>query len=76
MKEYFLAGMICLLNPISDQPQCFNFHEDPIKYYNLEDCKAVSAQKTNEMANNFTANGFQILELRIACLVDKEHKNT
>jgi hypothetical protein len=50
MKEYFLAGMICLLNPISDQPQCFNFHEDPIKYYNLEDCKAVSSQKANEMA--------------------------
>jgi hypothetical protein len=28
------------------------------------------------MANNFSANGYQILELRIACLVDKQHKNT
>jgi hypothetical protein len=76
MKEYFIAGMICLLNPVSDMPQCFNFHEDPINYYNLEDCKAFSTQKANEMADNFTANGFQILELRIACLVDKQHKNT
>ena len=31
---------------------------------------------TYEELDNGTAKGFQILELRIACLVDKDHKNT
>jgi hypothetical protein len=76
MKEYFLAGMICLLNPISERPQCMNFYEDPINYYSLEDCKVAATQKVNEIGDNFTSQGFQILELRIVCLVDKEQKNT
>jgi len=76
MKEYFLAGLICLLNPISDRPYCMQFKEDPIVYYSLEQCKAVATTKVNEIAANFTSQGFQILELKIVCLVDKVSKNT
>ena len=76
MKEYFLAGLICLLNPISDHPYCLQFKEDPIVYYSLEQCKAVATTKVNEIASNFTSQGFQILELKIVCLVDKVSKNT
>ena len=76
MKEYFLAGLICLLNPISDRPYCMQFKEDPIVYYSLEQCKAVATTKVNEIASNFTSQGFQILELKIVCLVDKVSKNT
>ena len=76
MKEYFLAGLICLLNPISDRPYCMQFKEDPIVYYSLEQCKAVATTKVNEIASNFTSQGFQILELKILCLVDKVSKNT
>ena len=76
MKEYFLAGLICLLNPISDRPYCMQFHEDPIVYYSLEQCKVVATTKVNEIAANFTSQGFQIIELKIACLVDKVSKNT
>jgi hypothetical protein len=76
MKEYFLAGLICLLNPISDRPYCMQFKEDPIVYYSLEECKAVATTKVNEIAANFTSQGFQILELKIVCLVDKVSKNT
>jgi len=76
MKEYFLAGLICLLNPVSDRPHCMQFKEDPIVYYSLEQCKAVATKKVNEIASNFTSQGFQILELKIECLVDKVSKNT
>lgn len=76
MKEYFLAGIICLLNPISDQPQCLKFHEDPINYYSLDECKVIATQKVNEIGANFASQGFQILDLRIACMVDKDQKNT
>ena len=76
MKEYFLAGLICLLNPVSDRPHCMQFKEDPIVYYSLEQCKAVATTKVNEIASNFTSQGFQILELKIVCLVDKVSKNT
>ena len=76
MKEYFLAGLICLSNPISDRPYCMQFKEDPIVYYSLEQCKAVATTKVNEIASNFTSQGFQILELKIVCLVDKVSKNT
>jgi hypothetical protein len=76
MKEYFLAGLICLLNPISDRPYCMQFKEDPIVYYSLEQCKAVATTKVNEIAANFTSQNFQILELKIVCLVDKVSKNT
>ena len=76
MKEYFLAGLICLLNPISDRPYCMQFKEDPIVYYSLEQCKAVATTKVNEIASNFTSQGFQILELKIVCIVDKVSKNT
>ena len=76
MKEYFLAGLICLLNPISDRPYCMQFKEDPIVYYSLEQCKAVATTKVNEIAANFTSQGFQIIELKIVCLVDKVSKNT
>ena len=76
MKEYFLAGLICLLNPISDRPYCMQFKEDPIVYYSLEQCKAVATRKVNEIASNFTSQGFQILELKIVCLVDRVSKNT
>jgi len=76
MKEYFLAGLICLLNPISDRPYCMQFKEDPIVYYSLEQCKMLATTKINEIAANFTSQGFQILELKIVCLVDKVSKNT
>ena len=76
MKEYFLAGIICLLNPISDLPECLIFNEDPINYYSLDECKVIATQKVNEIGVNFTFQGFQILDLRIACMVDKEQKNT
>ena len=76
MKEYFLAGLICFLNPIIEQPVCMQFYEDPIVYYSLKQCKVVANKKVNEMADNFTSEGFEILELKIACLVDKNLKNT
>ena len=76
MKEYFLAGLICFLNPIIEQPVCMQFKEDPIVYYSLEQCKMLATTKINEIAANFTSQGFQILELKIVCLVDKVSKNT
>lgn len=76
MKEYFLAGLICLFNPYSEQPICMKFHEEPIIYYSFDECRAKSIQKVNEIGTNFTNQGFEIAELKIYCLVDKNQKNT
>jgi len=76
MKEYFLAGFICLLNPVNERPHCIQFYEDPRIYYSLEVCKDKAHQKVNEIGANFTEKGFNILNLKVFCLVDNSEKNT
>jgi len=76
MKEYFLAGFICLLNPVNERPHCISFFEDPRIYYSLEVCKDKAQQKVNKIGVNFTEKGFNILDLKVFCLVDNNEKNT
>ena len=76
MKEFFLYGLICLINPVSGMEECNYFHETEQKFYTKEVCETLAVQKVNEMAYNFTSEGFTVTRLQIACLVDKTKKNT
>ena len=76
MKELFMMGLICLLNPVNEQPYCLNFFEDPKNYYVLEDCKLAATEKVNKIKDNFTERGFIIIRLQIACVVDNNKLNT
>ncbi len=76
MKEYFLAGLICLLNPVNERPHCIQFYEDPTIYYSLDKCKIKAHEKVNEIAVKFNEKGFTILDLKVLCLIDKAEKNT
>ena len=76
MKEFFMMGMLCLINPVTGQEQCAFIHEDPILFYTEEICNVEAVKKVNEMGVNLTARGFKITELYMNCLVDKNRLNT
>lgn len=76
MKEFFMMGMLCLINPMTGQEQCALIHEDPIMYYSKSVCKQEAVKKVNEMRVNLTSNGFEISKIFMNCLVDKNKLNT
>jgi|9_EtaG_2_1085328.scaffolds.fasta_scaffold49608_4 hypothetical protein len=76
MKEFFMMGVLCLINPVTSMDQCMYVHENPIIYYTEEDCKIESVKKVNEMGTNLTSQGFVISQLSITCVVDKSKLNT
>tara|TARA_Y100001970_G_C13510516_1_gene498080 strand:+ start:137 stop:367 length:231 start_codon:yes stop_codon:yes gene_type:complete len=76
MKEFFMMGMLCLINPFTGQELCTFIHEDPIMYYPKEVCEKKAVEKVNEMGVNLTERGFEISELYMNCLVDKNRLNT
>ena len=47
MKEFFMMGMLCLINPMTGQEQCALIHEDPIMYYSKSVCKQEAVKKVN-----------------------------
>tara|TARA_R100001509_G_scaffold99600_1_gene58230 strand:- start:1541 stop:1771 length:231 start_codon:yes stop_codon:yes gene_type:complete len=76
MKEFFMMGMLCLINPMTGQEHCAFIHEDPIIYYPKNICEEKVVKKVNEMGVNLTKKGFEITELYMNCLVDKNRLNT
>jgi len=76
MKEFFMMGMLCLINPMTGQEQCAFIHEDPIMHYPENVCKQKAVEKVNEMGVNLTSKGFKISQLYMNCLVDKNRLNT
>ena len=74
MKEFFILGVLCVLNPETYKPDCMTFHEEPIKFYTLEQCNTQAVKKVNEIGADFTSKGFYITRLDITCLVDKSKK--
>ena len=76
MKEFFMMGMLCLINPMTGQEQCAFIHEDPIMHYPESVCKEKAVKKVNEMGVNLTSKGFEISQLYMNCLVDKNRLNT
>ena len=76
MKEFFMMGMLCLINPLTGQEQCAFIHEDPIMYYPEKVCEEKAVEKVNEMGVNLTERGFEISQLYMKCLVDKNRLNT
>ncbi len=76
MKEFFMMGMLCLINPMTGQEQCAFIHENPIKYYPKSVCEQKAVEKVNEMGVNLTSNGFKISKLYMNCIVDSSKLNT
>ena len=76
MKEFFMMGMLCLINPVTSHEQCAFIHENPIMFYTEEVCHVEAVKKVNEMGVNLTARGFEITQLYMNCLVDKNRLNT
>ena len=76
MKEFFMMGMLCLINPLTGLEQCAFIHEDPIMYYSKSVCEQKALEKVNKMAVNLTSEGFKISKLYMNCLVDKNRLNT
>jgi len=75
MAEYFMIGILCIINPMNRINECIYFNEDPIKYYQENICLEQANEKVNEMGVNLTINGYEITRLQIACIVDKTKKN-
>ena len=76
MKEFFMMGVLCMINPVTSMNQCMYIHEDPIIYYSEEDCKIAAVKKVNEMGTNLTSQGMIIAQLNIRCVVDNKRLNT
>ena len=76
MAEYFMIGILCLINPLSGEQNCAYVNEDPIKYYTKEVCLKNAVKKVNEMGDNLTSKGFVVTHLVINCVVDKQKQNT
>ena len=76
MKEFFMFGLLCLINPMTDQQECIYIREDPIIYYEESVCRQESVKKVNEMGTNLTSQGFEISVFIMNCLVDKSRLNT
>lgn len=76
MAEYFMIGILCLINPLSGEQNCAYINENPIKYYTKEICHQNAVKKVNEMADNLTSKGFTVTHLAINCVVDNKKQNT
>ncbi len=76
MKEFFMMGVLCLLNPMTGQEHCAMLHENPILFYEKNDCIVAADKKVNEMAVEMTEKGFQITKIFMNCVVDKNKQNT
>ena len=76
MKEFFMIGILCVLEPFSDTERCAYINEDPIKYYDEKTCVDLTYKKINEMGTNLTSEGIQITQLKMTCIVDKSKQNT
>ena len=74
MTEYFLLGVLCLVSPITGQPECAYLNENPIIYYTKEECNIRKVEKTTEMAANLTSKGFEISYIDIQCILDTKAK--
>jgi len=76
MKEFFLFGILCTINPMTGVEHCAYINEDPIVYYYEKTCKDVAVKKVNEIGVNLTEVGVKITQLKMACIVDKSKVNT
>tara|TARA_Y100000004_G_scaffold195590_1_gene263019 strand:+ start:105 stop:335 length:231 start_codon:yes stop_codon:yes gene_type:complete len=76
MQEYFLIGLLCLVNPLTGLDQCAYINENPIKLYDLQNCKNQSMSKTKEIVVEMTEKGFFVSYINIECYVDKSKKKT
>ena len=76
MKEFFMIGILCMINPITGIEQCVYIHEDPIVFYHEKTCNDLIIKKTNEIGVNLIKSGVQISQLRMTCTVDKSKQNT
>ena len=76
MKEYFLFGILCLINPVSGDSHCAYINEQPIIYYEKNQCEDRKVEKTAEIANSFTKHGFKVSHINLSCIVDNINKPT
>jgi hypothetical protein len=76
MKEFFLFGILCTINPMTGVEQCAYINEAPIVYYYEKTCKDVAVKKVNEIGINLTKSGVKISQLRMTCIVDNSKVNT
>jgi hypothetical protein len=76
MKEFFMIGILCVLEPFSGIEKCVFINEDPIKYYDEKTCVDLTYKKINEIGTNLTSEGIQITQLKMTCIVDKFKQNT
>jgi|TARA_R100000084_G_C4589574_1_gene117764 hypothetical protein len=76
MSEFFLMGVLCLIDPFTGTQHCAYINEDPIVFYSQEQCNKRKDEKATEIAVNLTSRGFTISYLNVTCIVDKKKKNT
>ena len=76
MKEFFLFGILCTINPMTGVEQCAYINEDPIIYYDEKTCKDLAVKKVKEIGVNLTEVGVKITQLKMACIVDNSNVNT
>ena len=75
MKEFFIIGYLCLINPITDFEHCAFLNEEPIKFYYEDECDDKTLKKVNEIGTKLTNQGFTITDLKMWCTVDKSRLN-
>jgi hypothetical protein len=76
MSEFFLMGLLCLIDPLTGTNHCAYINENPIVFYTETQCAKRKVEKANEIALNLTSRGFHISYLDVTCIVDKNRKNT
>ena len=76
MSEFFLLGVLCILDLSSAMERCSYIQENPIKFYRESECKELAVKKVNEIGANLTSKGIKVTQLKIACVVDKNKLNT
>ena len=76
MSEFFLLGVLCVLDLSSAMERCSYIQENPIKFYKESKCKQLAIKKVNEIGANLTSQGIKVTQLKIACVVDKDKLNT
>ena len=76
MSEFFLMGLLCLIDPFTGTKHCAYINENPIVYYTEKECAERADEKANEIAVNLTSRGFQISFIDMVCIVDNNRKNT